>query len=473
MESGQYGEGGNIASVEFESSNYAAVLSKDVGKMDTSEANTSQNNSTLSSIVENTPVVNSISQPEINSVEKELLIVNNFEFKFSHLYNGPFYAYIQHTSKNIGRLHEMAVGRLLHEELGIKAAIKEICKAGYNRIKVEMKSMKDVVNLVNNASLKSKNLHAYVPKHLTEIRGVIKFVDTSISEEKLLHSIECDGMVKGVKRTYKKIIKDDKSTQLVPRQTVIVSFYGNKLPPFVYINSCRRAVEVFIGNVVQCFKCLRFGHVAKICKSKEQRCKNCGDAHEGLCNAGTMCIHCRSTSHNGLSKICEKYLTEKKIKRFMAENRVTYNEAKNSINNPNSFVNKLSSNRFTPLLYLQNHAEFPSLTENNYSQSIIRPKPQATSNSVKKRKVISPTSNISQPHLPINKERTVNIFNKEVERESPFVQNVNLVESITEFIESIFSNSNYIFDKQTVKENLKNIVNVNSTINASKNSQTR
>ncbi|KAK9679083.1 hypothetical protein QE152_g40312 [Popillia japonica] len=116
---------------------------------------------------------------------------------------------------------------------------KEVSKAGYNRIKVEMKTLKDVINLVNNSALKANNLHAYVPKHLTEIRGVIKFVDTSISEEKLLQSIECDGMVKGVKRIYKKIIKDDKSIQMVPRQTVIVSFYGNKLPPFVYINSCR------------------------------------------------------------------------------------------------------------------------------------------------------------------------------------------------------------------------------------------
>ncbi|KAK9711647.1 hypothetical protein QE152_g25334 [Popillia japonica] len=224
MEWGQYGEAGNNNAMELESTNYTAVLLKDIE-------------------------TESISNTQSVTMS-EVLIENNFEHRFSHLYSGPYYAYIQHQSKNIGRLHEMAIGRLLHEELGLKTGIKEISRAGYSRIKIEMRTLKDVINLVNDSRLKEKKLHCYVPRHLTECRGVIKFVDTSFTEEELLQSIECEGMVKSVKRIHRRIVKEDKSVQMVPRQTV-----------------------------------------KTICKAKEQRCKNCGDTHEGACNAGTMCIH--------------------------------------------------------------------------------------------------------------------------------------------------------------------------------------
>ncbi|KAK9753619.1 hypothetical protein QE152_g1885 [Popillia japonica] len=144
MDSGQYGEAGDTSAMELESNNYSAVLLKDSGRKEIIKSNIPQENLNVGSINDNNSITNIINSTEVNSGEKELLIVNNFEFKFSHLYNGPYYSYIQHSSKNIGRLHEMAVGRLLHEELGIKSSIKEVSKAGYNRIKVEMKTLKDV-----------------------------------------------------------------------------------------------------------------------------------------------------------------------------------------------------------------------------------------------------------------------------------------------------------------------------------------
>ncbi|KAK9707903.1 hypothetical protein QE152_g27540 [Popillia japonica] len=138
MDSGQYGEAGDTSAMELESNNYSAVLLKDSGRKEIIKSNIPQENLNVGSINDNNSITNIINSIEVNSGEKELLIVNNFEFKFSYLYNGPYYAYIQHSSKNIGRLHEMAVGRLLHEELGIKSSIKEVSKAGYNRIKVEL-----------------------------------------------------------------------------------------------------------------------------------------------------------------------------------------------------------------------------------------------------------------------------------------------------------------------------------------------
>lgn len=414
-----------------------------------------------------------ISTPSVS----DELIHNNYDLDHTHLYEAPYFAYIQHKQKNVGRLHEMVMGHILHYELGLKKSIKEISRAGVNRVKVEMFAVKDVIDLVNNPILKSKNLHCYVPKHLTERRGVIRYVDTSLSEDFLKQNIDSTCIVKQVRRVKKKVTKEDGTSVLTDRQTVVVTFGGNKLPPYIFINSCRREVVPYVYNVIRCYKCLRFGHVIAQCRSADHRCKLCGTSHDGTCDESThSCVHCQSKTHNALSNECPSYKREKLIKVKMAENNYTYKEAERYINNPGSFSN-ITSNRFALFTDLNDTSEFPGISSNrtrHFTQTNGRNRPPLRINlpegekhnnqNTKKRKVVSPNFAPIQREfdprllplnpLPANPHST---STSDENRENIFSQ---LVENLTEYVSAVINKSvkNNNLDKKVIRTELQEII---------------
>lgn len=46
-------------------------------------------------------------------------------------------------------------------------------------------------------------------------------------------------------------------------------------------------------NIIQCFKCWRFGHMAKDCKKEEQICADCGGKHKSCKSEVKSCVNCR------------------------------------------------------------------------------------------------------------------------------------------------------------------------------------
>lgn len=77
-------------------------------------------------------------------------------------------------------------------------------------------------------------------------------------------------------------------------------------------------VKSYIFPVVQCFKCLRYGHTKNQCSGKE-RCKRCGKDHvdDGNYSSELKCANC-GTEHTATSKECESYLKQKYIRRLNA-----------------------------------------------------------------------------------------------------------------------------------------------------------
>ena len=466
MHSGEYGEGGKPPNIL----NIGIVHNDDIELMDNASQSQIDSQSQLNqhvsknivsekSIYKNSDNGINKNSTGISTQNKDEFIFNNYDVDHTYLYEGPYYAYLQHENKNIGRLHEMVVGHILHKDLGLKKSIKEISRAGINRIKVEMHTVKDIINLVNNPLLKSKQLHCFVPKHLTERRGVVRYVDTSFSEEFLMENIESTSIVKQVKRVKKKIIKEDGSVVFADRQTIIITFEGNKTPPYVFINSCRREVSPYVYSVVRCFKCLRFGHVMAQCRSSEQRCKTCGITHEGDCEVTTPnCVHCQSNTHNALSKVCPSYQKEKAIKLKMAENNCSYKEAQNMILNPNSFAN-ITANRFSLLADLNDHSVFPPISYNSRNRNTSSsPRPievsQNTSSKSKiinKKRKISDSNNLHAPQRQLDpRQLPLNPLPPNPYR--PSVTNIGNENSTLQLVECI---TQYIYDmiRNTMNEN--------------------
>lgn len=181
--------------------------------------------------------------------------------RFRNCDTGPYHIFVEHLELNIGRLHPMKLGEKLVNLGEYEKFISEISTVGRNRIKIELTSGSIANKLVEDAFFKKNNLIAYIPSHLTEKRGIVRYVDTSLGEDTLMKIINSPVPNKKVQRMTRLIQKEDTSVR-VPRQMIIVTFVGKVIPQYIVINKVRCPVDVYVNPVMQCFRSLRYGHSA-------------------------------------------------------------------------------------------------------------------------------------------------------------------------------------------------------------------
>lgn len=279
--------------------------------------------------------------------------------KYDKSNSAPFTIYIEHLEKELRKLHPMRVGHYLKSIEKINNNIINVCAIGRNKVKVLLDNLDSANSLINNTILTKNNLLAYVPRHCVERRGIIKGVDTFFTEELILREIISEVKVTNVKRMYRWVRENNEK---IPREMVILSFKGDKLPDRVYIDYNTFEVECYIAPVMQCTKCLHYGHTTHMCNSSKSLCVKCGEEHDNTennpCNSlFYKCIHCKSSEHGSTSKKCPKYVEQRKIKQIMAVNNLSFKEAEKNISNP-SYATIALRNSFAAL---ENESSFPSL----------------------------------------------------------------------------------------------------------------
>lgn len=282
------------------------------------------------------PTTTSVTQPPIKLFDESSDKYNN----------NSYFVYIESTEHdNLGRLHALKVGHLLHKKLSIKNIV-EIKSIGKNRVRVQFKTKQDANRLVTNNLLSKENIKAYIPNHFLETKGLIRGIDTSFNNDYLLENIESLSKVTDITRMKKRIVENGQVT-FVNKQSLIITFKGNRLPNEVRINSVIFPVECFYGRVTQCFNCLRYGHISKQCRASKKLCIACGqektDVH--TCTPSDIfCIHCRSSTHKSNFKDCVVYKKQLSIKKTMIDKCLSFREAEEFLNK--SYANLVSSNRF-------------------------------------------------------------------------------------------------------------------------------
>lgn len=102
------------------------------------------------------------------------------------------------------------------------------------------------------------------------------------------------------------------------------SYMPNEIRIYGGITSLR--VRPFIDNVLQCFACYRFGHMARHCR-RTPICMACGEKFHGHCNRDWRCINCGGR-HKPTDRRCDVYKYNQEVKRVMAEACVSVYEAK-------------------------------------------------------------------------------------------------------------------------------------------------
>lgn len=333
--------------------------------------------------------------PDKISIESQP--VYDFNNKYQNSDKGPYFVYLEHVDKNLGRLFPIKVGYFLKESLEFKNDIVYIKFIGIKRVRVEFKSYHIANSLVNHNLIKSNSLIAFLPKFFTQTKGVIRMVDTFFSEFFLKTEIESDRPVVEVKRMKRWVIDPvSKQVSYVDRQMIIVTFLGNKIPDTVKMYLVRFNVESYVHPVVQCFKCLRYGHTHTQCKSKK-RCQTCANQHEEdeenkKCELEKYCIYCNTSDHSSIPRNCPDYIKQYNIKKTMAYQNTTFKEAQFLIENP-TYAKISTNNRFDILKNDENFPELPSTGLNNFllrKPKINHATDRNNSKLSKKRKCISP-----------------------------------------------------------------------------------
>lgn len=265
-------------------------------------------------------------------------------------------------------LNKLQLNDLLKQDMSdIKLNDIQLSRSGaFTLYAADVKSFNRLLNDLSAilSTKGQKTAKMYVPRSIQRIKDTeqvafVKRVDLEISNDLITDSLKNAGLdVTNVTRLTSK----DGNT---PTRTLKITFsdVANR-NTFVYtglqVDSMHFNAEPATQNTkpVQCYICLKYNHVAKYCKTKQQICARCGENHRlDQCNAANdapKCCNCKG-NHLATSSDCSTYKDQSKRMQ--------------SLINQYSSANKPA----TPAPALQNNSEFPPLHNvNQHTQGNIQ-----------------------------------------------------------------------------------------------------
>lgn len=195
----------------------------------------------------------------------------------------------------------------------------KILKSG--DILLEIPSEKDYINLKNFQSYEKIPVKFSYHRTLNFSKGIITCDELLPCEEKELVSELKQFNIVAAKRIYK-TVNDVKK----PTASIILTFDSSELPKRLILDFLSVKVVPYI-KPLQCFKCYKFRHGIRNCKSSQKICGNCGGPSHGEDKGCEFkCIHCGGP-HGAWSPSCPIYKQEKKIEEIRKAKNISYREA--------------------------------------------------------------------------------------------------------------------------------------------------
>lgn len=167
-----------------------------------------------------------------------------------------------------------------------------------------------------------------VSLHSKFCKGVITGWDMSNHLDELVNSIVSIRGIVSIERLFRKIWnRDTKTMTRVMTHVICITWEGNEVPQKMrlYDGLLGFKVRPFVDSVLQCYRCFKYGHLSKHCRSASV-CVACGENFHGHCERVYCCVYCGGR-HKPTSKVCEMYLYNVGIKRTMAWERLSFQEA--------------------------------------------------------------------------------------------------------------------------------------------------
>ncbi|XP_043470413.1 uncharacterized protein LOC122503786 [Leptopilina heterotoma] len=260
-------------------------------------------------------------------------------------------------------LNHVSVGKIIHNLYPGK--VVGIYPSGRGKVRVIMNGGRAANQIVSDPTLKSKGLIAIIPSSFVTCQGIINNIGLDISTEEILENAEIIGnygkdckIINALRFNRRKI--DEKNTvTFEPSTTVLLTFQGTTIPERVSIYKGSSPVRPYIPDPRMCMNCLRFGHIAKHCRSKT-RCQQCGGSapHNDDTNPCTnasgppRCANCNGP-HKPSSKQCPEFTFQKEVRYYATQHKMSFDEAKEI----------LKPKRNTRRMDAFNFSDFPDLAD--------------------------------------------------------------------------------------------------------------
>ena len=112
----------------------------------------------------------------------------------------------------------------------------------------------------------------------------------------------------------------------------VLTFLGTKCPPSIKAGYSIYKIDTYYPSPPWCSQCCRWGHIKKNCHGTTtcSQCSAIGHSYSNCPSPSTKCRNC-SGNHTANSKQCPIYLEELEICKYKTDNRLSYSEAKQQL----------------------------------------------------------------------------------------------------------------------------------------------
>lgn len=189
-------------------------------------------------------------------------------------------------------------------------------------------------------------VNSYIPNQYVKAVGIVRGIPTDLSKEEIMeYMISPVGVEKVERMNYWN--KDEQISK--PGTSLKITFRSTQIPNEIKIFYVIKKVEWFVPKPIVCKICLKYGHTANVCKSKNTTlCNNCTAETHAIDepNCQKSCEHClklclikckycpeNENRHRTADFNCPEMKKQTQIKENMIKNKMSYIEAKNLVNN--------------------------------------------------------------------------------------------------------------------------------------------
>lgn len=224
------------------------------------------------------------------------------------------------SGENLSEIDVITANRDL--ERNLNGPPKRLTELRNGSLLIEVTSEEQSIKLQETKSLGGTDITVEPHRTLNQCKGTIHYLNKpNYTDEQLLEYLA----PYKVTAIYRIMSKRDNTVRATPIYTL--TFNSCKLPETIRIGWTQCSVRLYVPKPRRCFKCQRFGHGSKTCRSEEDICANCGESHDSPCTNTAKCVNCEE-SHQASSKNCFYYKFEADVLQLQATDRISYHEAK-------------------------------------------------------------------------------------------------------------------------------------------------